>query len=1005
MALRSCVVRRWSGCRSLSIALIFAVSVTVPGYAQNTGSDGIETGLVEPQENAVLADPVQDSSTLVVNTNDDKNDGFCTVAHCSLREAINAANRVRGANVISFNIPGRGVQTIKPQKALPNVTDTVTIDGGSQPGFKGKPIIELSGVQAGDTSGLRLTAANCIVRGLIINSFGINGISIFGTRANGCKVQGCYVGTDATGNAARPNLSSGILILETKNNLIGGTTAAERNVISGNARSGVAVVGPETGILSTKTVIQGNYIGVNVSGTQAIPNRIGIYVENASDNVIGGTAAAERNVISGNARIGVAVFGPLKGSVSTKTVIRGNYIGVNVSGTQEIPNDYGIYVENASDNVVGGAQSGAGNVISGNASIGIILIGLEGDSRSNRIQGNLIGTDKSGLRGIGNPTGLHVQDSTNNLIGGTAPGERNVISTSSDAVLILADSGRADGNRVQGNFIGTDRTGKQGIGNFFGVTIGGGSRNLIGGTQSGARNLISGSLVGVRIVGTLNSSFGISNSVQGNYIGVGLDGKPIENFTGIAVQDAQKTLIGGTAKGAGNVISGNGDGILLSGTGGTTMAGSEYTIQGNTIGLDPTGTVAVGNFNGIRVGGGVGESIIGGNEPNAGNVISGNRGNGIVLDGASGILLLGNKIGTDRTGKIGVGNKGNGVACLNSTAIGIGVINPAGGGGTNSGNVISANEGNGVFILFSNEVLLQGNIIGTDVTGNFPLGNGLSGISLESSNQVIVGGLSGQEGNLVVDNGGVGVLDSFSTTNAILNNVIGFNVSGGVSIEYAGDDFVVQNKIFNNGSDGVKIAESFRIAIVGNSIYDNGGAGVSVRGQFANGNSIRLNSIFDNRLIGIDLKASGDTRQNHFITPNDRGDRDTGPNQLQNYPMLVEASTSQKTLIKGTLNSLPNTTYNLEFFSGGRPRGAIAQANEYLGQMEVKTNSAGSVSFTFNPPVALRGKFITATATNKTTDDTSEFSLPLAARFDSSRPTVSILKLSGLNLGSRAYRY
>src|SRR5262249_11328817 len=123
----------------------------------------------------------------------------------SLRQAIVDAESNFGPDTIDFNIPGAGVQTIAPLYALPLITDTVTIDGTSQPGFAGQPIIELSGASAGDfADGLDIAASDCLIKGLIINSFSGAGVVISSQlivdfQANGNRIQGNYIGTDATG--------------------------------------------------------------------------------------------------------------------------------------------------------------------------------------------------------------------------------------------------------------------------------------------------------------------------------------------------------------------------------------------------------------------------------------------------------------------------------------------------------------------------------------------------------------------------------------------------------------------------------------------------------------------------------------------------------------------------------------------------------------------------------------------------------------------------------------
>jgi CSLREA domain-containing protein len=174
--------------------------------------------------------PALAQATLTVNTTNDVNDGTCNVTHCSLREAITAANANAATDTIAFNIPGSGVRTILPTSPLPIITHPVIIDGTTQPDFLGTPIIELDGTSAGaSVNGLVIQAGSSTVRGLIINHFrqtggGNNGNGIVLAVNGGNTIQGNYIGfdLDSLSQYSTRNDSSGILI-STANNLIGGT--------------------------------------------------------------------------------------------------------------------------------------------------------------------------------------------------------------------------------------------------------------------------------------------------------------------------------------------------------------------------------------------------------------------------------------------------------------------------------------------------------------------------------------------------------------------------------------------------------------------------------------------------------------------------------------------------------------------------------------------------------------------------------------------------------------
>jgi len=179
----------------------------------------------------------------------------------SLRQAITDANAHMGADTIAFDIPGSGVQTINVSATnLPGISDPVTIDGTTQPGYAGTPLIEIHGSQ---TSGISITAGSTTFRGLVINNFGT---IILMTGNGGNVIEGCYIGTNAAGTASASTGNIGIRMINSDNNTIGGTTPAQRNLISGNQSVGVNVES------SDGTIFLGNFIGTDVTGTFAVPN-------------------------------------------------------------------------------------------------------------------------------------------------------------------------------------------------------------------------------------------------------------------------------------------------------------------------------------------------------------------------------------------------------------------------------------------------------------------------------------------------------------------------------------------------------------------------------------------------------------------------------------------------------------------------------------------------------------------------------------------------------------
>jgi hypothetical protein len=403
----------------------------------------------------------------------------------SLRQAMLDANKHAGPDAIQFSI-GSGPRTIAPLTALPTLTDPVVLDATSQPGYAGKPLIELTGSQVTTTSsvtGISVTAGDSVVSGFVINRFSGNGVRLLS--AGGNVVRGNYIGTDASGAAAAPNGGQGVFV-QTGGNVIGGTAARDRNVISGNAKNGVQLY---TAAASGNS-IRGNYVGLDAAGRGALGNgQCGVAVDGAPNNLVGGFVAGARNVISGNATDGVLVADP----GATGNRVWGNYVGTDARGVSQVGNrSYGVEVSQPG-NSVGAPFRGARNVISGNTKSGVVL--YLASATGNTVQGNFIGTDAAGRRDLGN--GGRGVDITNgpadNLIGGAAPAARNVISgNDAGGVGVYAGATR---NRVCGNYIGTDAYGSAPLrnGGLAAVVVisSAGGGNIIGGVGTAANTICS----------------------------------------------------------------------------------------------------------------------------------------------------------------------------------------------------------------------------------------------------------------------------------------------------------------------------------------------------------------------------------------------------------------------------------------------------------------------------------------------------------------------------------
>jgi CSLREA domain-containing protein len=526
--------------------------------------------------------------TLVVNSTADTDDGSCTAdpLGCTLREAINAANSVADANTISFNIPGGGVQTIAPATVLPVITQTVTIDGLTQPGASlSSRLIQISGENLSfPASGFDIQASNVLIRGMVINRFPFTNVFITSGTLN--RIESNIIGLDPTGTSRNDNTSTGVYVLSDFNT-IGNPGVIDHQVIAGHDTAQVRLSG-------NNNIVAGNYIGTNAAGTGRPINASqgqGIQIGGDS-NTIGGSLPTERNVISGNRMNGIWLTGSSL-SPTSSNVIAGNYIGVDVTGATRLANDGNGILLQGNVTLTNIGLAGAGNVISGNGTdfggdsfAGIAMRTEPGDNSkpsANVIQANFIGTNAAGTAAIGViHSGIELSNSFNNTIGGTAAGERNVISGNRYGIAIFGPN--ATGNSVQGNYIGLQPDGVSSLPNRdYGVFISStAANNTIGGTGAGEGNTIAfngSALFGG--AGVRTDQFGGGNSIRGNSIhgtandGLGIDldisgvnandagdadanagGDTVQNFPVITSTDVSSSTITGTLNTTPNSTSG-----------------------------------------------------------------------------------------------------------------------------------------------------------------------------------------------------------------------------------------------------------------------------------------------------------------------------------------------------------------------------------------------------------------------------------------------------------------
>ena len=379
----------------------------------------------------LLVDWPMHAGTFQVTTTDDAGAG-------SLRQAILSAAGVAGPQRIEFHIPGQSPFLIRPLSQLPDVHGPIVLDASTQDGYDGTPVVELRGDQAGASDGLRLSGGFCEVHGLVINRFQRAGIRVL---AGTNTIQGNFIGVDPSGKLSMGNGEAGVdLFLGTGNNIIGGATFLERNVISGN-RWGIY-------LLSSQNIIQGNYIGLDADGLFAIGNGTGISLVRSARNQIGGSLPGEGNALSGNGATGLELIGGAADGPAFN-VIAGNLIGLDATGSNPVPNgQHGILLgANATTNQIGGSTPEFRNVIAGNLGSGVVL---QNSKPGNLILGNFVGLDRTGTNAVPNrDRGIWIQAS-GQVVGGLEAGAGNWIAYNGGSGVAV-DTGT--NNLIQANRI------------------------------------------------------------------------------------------------------------------------------------------------------------------------------------------------------------------------------------------------------------------------------------------------------------------------------------------------------------------------------------------------------------------------------------------------------------------------------------------------------------------------------------------------------------------------
>ena len=766
-----------------------------------------------------------------------------------------------------------------------------------------------------------------------------DGIRIEGDSA-GSTISGNLIGVQASGIVVG-NTFAGIRVLSLVNGINQGVTIGtvpEPNIIGGNL-DGIVIQE------SFACEITGNYVGIGIFGVDplGIPNtNDGIRVESSNDTLV------SNNWTSSNESSGIHI---IEGSNSS---LVGNHVGYGVLGNLETAFGnvlYGIHVQGGLAHVIGGGSSADANVVSGNNSDGIKIVGSE----DVQIVGNFLGTDSTGNLALANGgNGLSFENTKDSLI------HSNLSSGNvGSGISIVATSPElASGNKITANYVGVSKSGLNSIANGqSGIAVFGANGTIIGVGETSLRNIISGnSGSGIVLTGA------VGTEISGNYIGVnsnglqklgnlgngvevlvGSIGTTIDGINliayngtagsailghGILVADSSAT-IGNTATGrsSGNLVYRNFlDGIRITGIGATNVA-----VVGNFIGTNAAGVLGLGN-------GGSGISIdsangveVGGNLPSRptdsilGNLIVGNTIGIQITNAVASDLSLGNRV----TGNVVERNKGIGILVDKSVfqSIGGSLLETANSFVRNGsdGIRISNRENSGTAGYGYNSI--KGNYIGTDVAGSLGLGNIGDGIALVDSAGNTIGGNDSESGNIVS------------------RNRSGIRLSNAVAATLATGNQIIGNTLQSNKVDGIRLESSDlnQVGTIGsgNFVWSNTGVGINILGgsdsNVIAGNQIGTNDAFaslGNTTGGVVITASTlNSVQGNLIGKNG----DSGITIIRGSANIIGGSTS------GLGNLVQNNRANgislLLGTSGNSIQGNTVESNARAG---ISLNSATS---------------------------------------------------------------
>jgi len=894
----------------------------------------------------------------------------------SLRQAILDANAaLNEGDRIAFNIPGDGPHTISPATALPALAAPVTLDGYTQPGATANTLAE----------GFNATFK------IILD-----------------------------GNTS-PSSTDGLRL------------EAPRATVRGLVLNRWKGEGIEILATAGASVIEGNVIGLGLDSSDLGQNSHGVLVSGSAGNRIGGSAPAQRNVISGNGNHGIF----LNGAGARDNLVHGNFLGTDLAGTARVVNNGdGVHVTAGSDNRIGGGASGEGNVIGGNNGEGVELENANG----NVVQGNRIGVAFNGaeIRNAGN--GVLLNNASDTVIGGVVAARGNVIARNSGRGITLLNNTsqrnlfRANSIFANGN-LGIDLfnngrtlndpgdadTGPNGFQNF---------PELTGAITEAAATQVMGTFNGAASE-TFTLEFFASREADPTGFGEG------EQFLGVA-----QVTTDADGNGAFNVsLPTRAVGRFIT----ATATGPEGTSEFSAA-VRATSTIAPLTFTVTTTAdsgpGSLRQALLDADQAVTGpphRIVFAIPGDGPhTIAPATPLPVLVNEP-VEIDGFTQPGASPNTLAegfnavhrvVLDGTAL---PFNSLGLRFNTSGNIVRGL----VLVNFrSNEaVLLQGNgnavegcLIGLGLDGsarpNFygvritgtATGNRVGGPTSAGRN-VIAASLSANvrvdssvganrvQGNFIglvpAGNAVPANTDTFSGTSAGIlvqsspdnllggaepgaGNVVGGHFGAGIELREAGSarTRVLGNRIGTDATGRLPVPNTDGVWIVGGpgTVVGGPGAGEGNRIAFNRQHGVNINGFAnknDNRIRGNSITENLQLGINlgfDVVLENDAGDADDDANRGQNFPVLTTASAGNgSTTVQGTLNSVASKAYTLDFYANVACDGSgNGEGDQYLGSTTVSTGADGNGTFNVMLPVTVVGRFLTATATDPD-GNTSEF--------------------------------